>query len=154
MLKVLADRLMDSCLNKALDVANDWYKELSSNSRTSMYCTLMPKEVSLKHAISIYKNLGNMYFAENCFQEVSKILDLDGFVEEHYARNVPLHEVIYALILLRRQIWLYATQQALYDISDAYYLAESINRILLVFDYITYQIANKYAMIEEIKRKK
>lgn len=154
MLKVLADRLMNACLNNAPEVAEGWYKELSSNNRTSNYFALVPRQVALRHAESIYKNLGKMYFAENCYQEVCKTLDLDGFVEEHYARNVPLHELIYAVILLRRQIWLYATQQALYDISDGYYLTESVNRILLVFDYITFRIAERYAVIESVKHKK
>lgn len=144
MQRALADRLIDLCERNAEKIAEQWYKALSTNPRTTSY-RLMSKEGCLRHAISIFKNLGQMYFAENCDKAVSHILDVHGFVEDHFARAIPLDEIIYALILMRRHIWLHAESEALYNTSaDMIQAVDSINRVLLVFDYATYNMAHKY----------
>jgi hypothetical protein len=145
--RALADRLMDLCQRNAEEIAQLWYKSLSSNSRTPSY-QLMSKQGCLDHALSIYRNLGNMYFAEDCYKRVSQVMDIHGFAEDSFARGIPLNEVIYALILLRRHIWLYAESQAMYSTSsDMIQAVDSINRVLLVFDYATYNVASKYKEI-------
>jgi hypothetical protein len=65
---------------------------------------------------------------------------------ELYKRGVPIEDALYALILLRRRIWLYADSQAVFNTSpnDMYNCIESINRVLLIFDYITYIFSRKY----------
>lgn len=142
------DRLMDMCQRHAEPIAELWYKALCENSRTAA-CNSMPKESALRHGIAIYKNLEEMYFAENCFKAVEHVLDVDGFAEDFYARGIPLEEVIYALVLLRRHIWIYAEKEAIFqlDINDMYEAVGGINRILLIFDYANYIVARKYREI-------
>jgi 3-methyladenine DNA glycosylase/8-oxoguanine DNA glycosylase len=144
MYKVTIDRLMDMCTKHADKIAVLWYKSLSTNPRT-VTCREMPEEGALRHAVKIYQSMGEMFFADNCFQAVSRVLNVDGFAEDFYARGIPLEEVLYALILLRRHIWLYADVQVIFSTeTDLYFATESINRILLVFDYATYIVAHKY----------
>ena len=149
MRKALADNLMSMCAKHSEQMAEQWYQALSSNSRTASH-RMLPKPVCLRHAVSVYGNLGQMYFADNCYQTVGRILDVASFAEDHYARGVPLEEVLYALILMRRQIWLYAEFQALYNApEDMYELVQSINRTLLVFDYAAHITAQKYRDMTE-----
>ncbi len=146
----LSDKLMAFTTQHAHQIAEQWYKALSTNPRTQAYQS-MHKEACLRHAEFIYKNLGEMYFSQNVEQTVSRLLDVDGFVEDHFARNIPLEQVVYALILLRRHLWLFAEFQALYNgVDDMMQMIESVNRVLLVFDYATFTIVKKYRLMLKV----
>lgn len=144
MVQVLGDRLIDLCTRHADQMAEQWHYALISNPRTRSFKTL-DKAICQRHAIFIYKNLGQMYFAEDCHEAVSSSFDTVGFAEDYFARGVPLEEVIYALILMRRRIWLHSEQQSLYVTpEDMNEVVLSINRVLLVFDYASYFVASRY----------
>jgi hypothetical protein len=141
----LVDKLMTMSEQHADQIADSWYKALSTNSRTPAFASVS-RDGCLRHAVNIYKNLTMMYSADDCYQAVQHILDVGGFAEDFYARGIPLEEVIYALVLLRRHIWLYADSQAIFSPSvlDMYNAVDSINRICLVFDYAFYIVTRKY----------
>ena len=143
--KSMIDKLMDMCDRHAPQIAELWYKSLSTNPRTTG-CLVVPKEICIKHAQVIYKSIADMYFADDCFKAVEQTLDITGLVDTFFARGVPLEQVQYALILLRRHIWLYADSQMLFSPSvvDMTLAVDSINRILLVFDYASYYLARTY----------
>jgi len=143
--KAILDKLMDFCEFHAEQIAEQWYKALSTNPRT-INCRKLSRDSCLRHALYIYQNVEKAFLADDCYQEVEHILEVGGFVEFFYARGIPLEEMIYTLILLRRHIWLYADSQALFnlDVSDMYNAINSTTRILLVFDYATYIAAHKY----------
>jgi hypothetical protein len=145
MQKSMVDKLMDMCDRHASEIAQLWYKSLSTNPRTT-HCSAVPKELCLRHATELYKSIADMYFAEDCFKAVSQNLDISGFVDTFYARGVPLEDVQYALILLRRHIWLYADSQLIFNpsVADMSLALDSINRILLVFDYASYYLTRTY----------
>ncbi len=145
MRRPLADRLIDLCIRNADQIAEHWYHALVSNSRTHAYKS-MAKETCLRLATSMYKNLGKMYLSENPYQAVEQNLDVAGFVEDQFARGIPLKEIIYALILMRREIWFHSEEQSLFNVpEDMYELVVSVNRVLLLFDYATYIVVAKYA---------
>jgi hypothetical protein len=147
MTTALADRLMQFSANNSIQIAEQWYKAISSNTRTQAYSS-MHKESCIRHAEFIYKNLGKIYFSEKPESILAHLTDIDGFVEDHYARNIPLEQVIYAIILLRRHLWLYAESQALYNgADDMMQMVENLNRVLLVFDYFIFIAASKYRSI-------
>jgi hypothetical protein len=142
--KALTDRLMDLCSQNAEKIAEQWYKSVITNPRTPSFRSIS-KESCVRHATFIYKNLRRMYFADNPYQAVMRILDATGYAEEQYGRQIPLVEAIYALILVRRHVWLYAESAALFDTAaDMYPTLQSNNRILLLFDYAIYIVAEKY----------
>jgi hypothetical protein len=61
-----------------------------------------------------------------------------------------LHEATYALIMMRRHLWLYADMQAIYQTGfDFIQGIENINRTILIFDYATHLVSKKYL---EMKR--
>jgi hypothetical protein len=149
MQKAIVDKLMDFCELHGEKIAEHWYKALSTNPRTFAFRKL-PKDACLRHVMTIYTNMEHMFFAEDCYKAVEHVLDVGGFVEDFFARGIPIEEVIYALILARRHIWLYADAQALFDLNmtDMYNYVNSTNRILLVFDYATYITTRKYREME------
>jgi hypothetical protein len=147
MYRATADKLMQFCANNSTQIAEQWYKALSINTRTQGY-HLMQKETCMRHAEFIYKNLEKVYFAEKPEAVLTNLLDIDGFVEDHFARNVPLEQVIYAIILLRRHLWLFAESEALYNgVDELMQMTENLNRVLLVFDYLIYMVASKYRVM-------
>ena len=95
---------------------------------------------------SFYKNLKQMYFAKNPYEEVSQFLKRKRYVEVTCAEDIPLQEAIYALILMRRHIWLFSELQGLVSTTaiDMYQMVESINRVVLLFDYAIYTVAQQY----------
>jgi hypothetical protein len=145
MQKAIVDKLMDFCELHGEKIAEQWYKAFNTNPRT-VSCQKLPKAACLRHVMTLYQNMESMFFADDCYKAVEHVLDAGGFVEEFYARGIPLEEVVYALILARRHIWLYAEEQALFDLNmtDMYNYVNSTNRILLVFDYATYITTRKY----------
>ena len=136
--KALSDRLMDLCNQNAEQIAEQWYKSVITNNRTPSF-SHNPKESCLRHATFLYKNLRRMYFAENPYQEVLSIMDATGYAEEQYGRRIPLAEAIYALILMRRYVWLYAESSAFLippPICILYYKAPTGFYFYLITQYI------------------
>lgn len=145
--RAVADRLMDLCIQNAEKIAEQWHKSLITNPRTPKFVS-SPKESCIRHATFLYRNLRRMYFADIPFEEVALVMDATGYAEEQYARHIPLPEAIYALVLMRRHVWLYAESSAILNTAvDIYSTLQSINRILLLFDYAIYIVAEKYEKI-------
>jgi hypothetical protein len=142
--KALTDRLMDLCSQNTEKIGEQWYKSVITNPRTPSYRSIS-KESCMRHAIFIYKNLRRMYFADNPYQEVKRVLDATGYAEDQYSRRIPVAEAIYALILIRRHVWLYAESAALFNTAaDMYPTLQSNNRVLLLFDYAIYIVTERY----------
>lgn len=142
--RVFADKLLEFAQSRAKEIADQWYKAVGINPRTPSFRSL-PKEWCLSQAVSLYRELKEMYFSGDPYKSVLKFLDKMGYAEYLYAKGIPLTEAIYALIMMRRHIWLYAELQALYNTAaDMFQALDSINRTLLLFDYATYVVTQKY----------
>lgn len=148
--RVLADRLIDLCARHADQMAEHWYRVLVSNLRTKSFAAL-GSEACQRHAAHMYRNLGQMYLAEDPYQAVARNLDGTGLAEDCYGRGIPVEEVVYALILMRRQIWLHAESEALYVTpEDMNEVVVSINRVTLLFDYATYRTVARYRQMSRM----
>lgn len=144
MRRVLADRLIDLCARHADQMAEHWRRALISNPRTRSFAAV-PGEACQRHAVYLYKNLGRMYLAEDPYQAVVKHMDVTGLAEDLHGRGVPAEEAVYALILMRRQIWLHSEREALYVTpEDMNEVVISVNRVTLLFDYATYRMVARY----------
>jgi len=143
--RVMADKLLDLSQNHGKTIAEQWYKAVTTNPRTSSF-RKVPKDKLIAQAEAFFANLKQLYFSENPYREVQQFLERVGYVEYTYSLHIPLHENIYALIMMRRHIWLYAETQAMFNTSlDMWQAVESINRTLLLFDYTICILAQKYA---------
>lgn len=143
--RTVSDRLLDLCEYRAEEISKRWYKDVRGNPRNPSYRSL-PEERCIPQAVSLYKNLKQMYFAKNPYQEVLQFFERKRYAEVMYAEGVPLHEAIYALILMRRHIWLFAELHAVFSTAaiDLYQMVESVNRVVLLFDYAIYIVTQQY----------
>jgi uncharacterized membrane protein len=70
--------------------------------------------------------------------------------------NIPLSEVLYALILMRRHIWLYAEFQTIFiSAVEQKQAVDSLVRTILMFDYAITFVSHRYQELirEEIDEK-
>jgi len=123
-------------------IARSWAKDVRKNPRTASYHE-MPEERLTPLAMRFYDNFRQMFYAEKP-AEVSREF-FAQYAEEQYEAKVPLHEAIYALILMRRHIWLYAEFQVIFITAvEQKYAVDSLVRTILMFDYAITFISQRY----------
>lgn len=152
MSQALADKLLRLAKHRSKEIAEHWYTSVSKNPRTPSF-HFLPKETCVSMAELLYRELDTSYFSDNPQEAVLQLLDKTQFVKYVYAKNVPLPEAIYALIMMRRHIWLDAEQQAIFltpfDITQS---SDCINRVVLLFDYVIYNFSLSYHEMSKPKR--
>lgn len=143
MYEAYADKLLNFTAQHAIAIGQQWAKALQSSPRTRSYRKV--REFKLVNEGELfYKNLKRLFLDQNLYDVVTAYFT--KWAEDQYYENIPLDEAIYALIMLRRQMWLYAEFNVLFSTSlDQYQAADSINRTVLVTDYATLAIIKKYA---------
>jgi len=140
--RAFADKLLDLTERHAEEIARQWCKSVRTNPRTASYHSL-PEEESYSRAVSWYRNIRRVYLSENPYQEMLEYFT--KYAEATYAEGIPLHECVYALVIMRRHIWLFAELHALFISSvDLHQATESINRVVLLFDYAIFIVTQKY----------
>jgi hypothetical protein len=67
------------------------------------------------------------------------------YAQESYAMGILMDEAVYALILLRRHIWLYAEFQTIFSSGiDQRQALDTLSRTILLFDYAAYEVTKEY----------
>jgi hypothetical protein len=153
-----ATKLIEITERNATDIAKKWLKDVRSNPRTPAYQAL-PEDRALEHAVEFYSHFRALFCTEKPFQEAKKFFS--KYADERFTEGIPLHEALYALVLMRRHIWLYAEFQAIFITAvEQHQAVESLTRTILMFDYATYVLAERYEelmkreMNERVKAKK
>ena len=142
-MKAFADRLIDILGRHREEIALQWCKAIRTNPRTPSYHSLPANECA-QSAIDFYINLERIYFSRKPYSEVREYFT--EYAESMYTRDIPLHEAAYALIMMRRHMWLYADFQAPFLTSIEHYQAiETINKTIRIFDHGIYLLIQKYA---------
>jgi len=147
-MKAFADKLIEVLEANTKEISEQWSKAVSTNPRTPSYHSLNPDQY-VPHALFFYSNIRKLYFGDKSREEETKYFI--NFAEAMYKAAVPLHEVIYALMLMRRQIWLYADFNAVFVTTlDMHQAVESINRTILMFDHVIYSLSKRYGELAGI----
>ncbi len=142
-------KLIDLVETHAEPIARQWARNVRKNPFTPYYHS-MPEKDLVPQAVVFYENFRRL------FMEPKPVEASQGYftryAEESYRKGVPLHEALYALILMRRQIWLYAEFQVLFLTAVEQNLAvESITRTILMFDYAVYFISKRYRELMKLE---
>ena len=115
---------------------------MMKHDRTPSYHSL-PKDMVIEQGIDFYRLFRRMSLAENPYEEAKTFSW--KYAEDFYRKKIPLHEAIYALMLMRRNLWLYAEFQGTFVTAlEKQQAVESLNRTILMFDYVSYQVIEKY----------
>lgn len=146
-MKVFADRLINVLENHRREIAQQWCNAVRQNPRTTSFHNFSEEEL-LKRAGFFYKNLITMYFSEKPYTEVRKYFT--EYAEVSYRHKIPLHEALYALIMMRRHMWLFADfQEPFLSAMDHRQAVETINKTIRIFDHGVYIITQRYGEIAE-----
>ena len=146
-MKVFADRLVNVLENHRREIAQQWCKAVRQNPRTPAFNNFSEEEL-LKRGGFFYKNLIKMYFSEKPYTEVREYFS--EYAEVGFQNKIPLHELLYATILMRRHMWLYADFQAPFlSAMDHQQAVETINKTIRIFDHGIYIVTQKYGEFEK-----
>ncbi len=141
-MRAFADKLIDILGKHRNEIALQWCRSIRTNPRTPSFHSLKPDECA-ENALDFYKNLERIYFSEKPYTEVREY-----FVEyagSMYKHGIPLHEAAYALIMMRRHMWLYADFQAPFLTAIEHHQAvETINKTIRIFDHGLYLLIQTY----------
>jgi hypothetical protein len=137
-----AAKLIDLIEIKSENIARLWAADVMTHDRTLSY-HFLPKDMVTGQGADFYKLFRRMSIAEKPYEEAKTFSW--KYAQKFYKENIPLHEAIYALMLLRRNLWLYAEfQGTFFTALEKQQAVESLNRTILLFDYISYQVTEKY----------
>jgi hypothetical protein len=141
-MKALAAKLVDLTQTNAETIARQWAKDVKTNEKTYTYHEASEEKI-LREAKYFYNNFQMMFFNESPYEQAKEIFE--KYAEERYREGIPLHETLYALILMRRHMWLYAEFQSLFNVEVEHrHAVESLSRTILMFDYIMYVVTRQF----------
>jgi Histidine kinase N terminal. len=141
-MQAYAAKLIDLIELKAENIAKQWAADVMKHNRTPSY-SLLPLDRVIERGVNFYMLFRKMSLADIPF-EAAKTFSWK-YAEQCHGEKIPLHEAIYALILLRRHLWLYAEFQGTFVTAlQMHQAVESLNRTITMFDYVAYQVIEKY----------
>jgi len=148
-MKAYATKLIDLTESHAEKIAKQWARDVRTNSKTKAYHG-MAEEKIIRQATEFYCNFREMFFHDAPYERAESYFE--GYAAQRYGEGIPLHEAVYALILMRRHIWLYAEFQAIFITAVEHRQAvESLSRTILMFDYAMYVITRKYRELMKLE---
>ncbi len=137
-----SDKLINITSQNKEEMARRWARDVRTNRRTTSFQKLSEEECT-ELAVDYYIKLKDMYFDVPPYPEVDKFFS--RYAEKFFKMNIPLHEAVYALIMMRRHMWLYADFQAPFLTGmDHHQAVETINRTIRIFDHGIYIFIKKY----------
>ena len=141
-MQAYAAKLIDLIELKAENIAKQWATDVMKHNRTPSYSKLKQDRV-IERGGDFYRLFRQMSLAEVPY-EAAKTFSFK-YAKECYQEKIPLQEAVYALILLRRNLWLYAEFQGVFTTAlEQQQAVESLNRTILMYDYVSYQVIEKY----------
>ena len=144
-MKAFVGKLIDTTRHHSDQISREWARAVRANPRTPSYHSL-PEETCIRHAMGFYKNLRQMLFSEKPYNEVRDYFTT--YANERYKEEIPLHEAVYALIMMRRHLWLYADFQGPFLSGlDKDQAVGAINTTIRLFDHGIYLIIKTYGQL-------
>jgi len=138
-------KLLDLMANNSEAIARNWANDVIKNAKTPFYHYLNA-DYLIPQSADFYRRLSGVYALKNPYSAIHDCMS--KFAEKRFNEGVPLHEALYAIILMRRHIWLYAEFQAIFiTITEQHQALDSQTRTLLIFDYIAYVVTEKYVSL-------
>lgn len=145
-----ADKLLEVTERHAEKIAVQWCRAVTTNPHTPWFQAQKAEDCT-NFALDFYKNFRDVYFDKKPYKKLEKYFS--HYAEESFRKGVPMEEAIYALIMMRRHIWLFADFQALFLTAlDAHRAVETLNRTIRVFDQGVFIIIKRYRELEKAKK--
>ncbi|MFA6413292.1 MAG: hypothetical protein WCW53_11400 [Syntrophales bacterium] len=135
-------KLVNLIETHAEPIARQWARDVRKNPRTPSYHGI-PEDKLVPVGMKFYDNFKQMFFTDKPADTSQQYFA--RYAEEHHQRKIPLNEALYALIMMRRHIWLYAEFQAIFiSAVEQKQAVDSLVRTILMFDYAIFFISQRY----------
>jgi len=135
-------KLVNLIETHAEPIARQWARDVRKNPRTPSYHNI-PEDKLVPVGVKFYDNFKQMFFTDKPADTSQQYFA--RYAEEHHARNIPLNEALYSLIMMRRHIWLYAEFQTIFiSAVEQKQAVDSLVRTILMFDYAIFFISRRY----------
>jgi hypothetical protein len=151
-MKTYAIKYLELAEKHAEKIAARWAKDVKSNAKTPTYKTLDDEAITYQ-CVRFYQNFSKMFLDEKITDDVLRYFR--SYAQDSYAMGIPAKETIYALILMRRHIWLYAEFQTIFSSGiDQRQALDTLGRTILLFDYATYEVTKEYQELMKKEKSK
>ncbi len=151
-MKTYAIKYLELAEKHAEKIAARWAKDVKNNVKTPIYKSL-DEEAIICQCVRFYQNFSKMFIDEKITDDVLRYFR--SYAQESYAMGIPANETIYALILMRRHIWLYAEFQAIFSSGiDQRQALDTLGRTILLFDYASYEVTKEYQELMKKEKSK
>lgn len=152
-MKTYAIKYVELAEQHAGRMSKRWAMDVKNNARTKTFKELDEERI-INQGVKFYHNFSKMFAEEKISESALKYFRT--YAQESYAMGIPMDEAVYALILLRRHIWLYAEFQTIFSSGiDQRQALDTLSRTILIFDYAAYEVTREYQeLIKNGKGKK
>jgi hypothetical protein len=141
-MKTYAIKYVELADQHAEKMAKRWAMDVQNNARTKKYKELDEERIIFQ-GVKFYQNFSKMFADEKISENALKYFR--SYAQESFALGIPMDEAVYALILLRRHIWLYAEFQTIFSSAiDQRQALDTLSRTILLFDYAVYEVTKEY----------
>ena len=141
--RMLSDSLIGFVSEHASYVARLWLADVRSNRTTIRYMNLDP-EALLAECTTGLQLLGRWLEGESTEEEIRSFYHALG--AKRRVQGIEPHEMLSAVMLLKKQIWSYARSQGVWEQPvDAYRVMELQSRFAVFFDKAVYHLTKGFA---------
>ncbi len=139
---LISDALVSLVEERAEEISGRWLDVVRSSPSTPTYAAL-PKGLAQERAMAALSSFCSWLSGEGHGEEVAEFYRTLG--NQRREQGFTLHEVLSALTLLRREIWLFiGEREALVDLLEVYRAMELSRRVVLFFDKALYHTARGF----------
>lgn len=141
-MEYISDKLVELIEKNANQLSNNWLDDVQKHPHTPTYHTY-DEEKLYNRAFDVYSRLGQWISKETTKEDIYKHYLAMGI--QRRKEGFALSEVIQAMIITRRHIWLKVMSEGFLDSAlDMYKALELNNRVVLFFDRAIHFIALGY----------
>lgn len=147
---IIASRLINTIEKNAEIIAEKWADDVTTLPYTRSYWNV-PRDELIERASSVCRRMG--YFLSKRLPKEKLASFYRRMAQARRAEGYQVEEVVMALLLLKRHIWLFVLKEGLLDTSIA--LSQALvlnNRVVLYFDRAIYYVTQAYYELDEKER--
>jgi hypothetical protein len=138
----LSRKLIDLIEKNADELTRSWLENVRTHPDTLTYHTFDEKEL-YDRAYRVYSHIGKWVSRKTTSEDIARYYVPLG--RERREEGFQLSEVIYALVLTKRPLWLKVLSSGMLDtVLDHHNALELNNRVVLFFDRAIYYTARGY----------
>ncbi len=140
---VIATKLIKIIEKNSDIIADKWVDEVTTSPYTRSYWNVSREDLT-ERAANICQRIG--YFLGKRLPRERLASFYRRIGEARRAQGYEVEEVVMALLLLKRQIWLFVMQEGFLNVNlELYQALELNNRVVLYFDRAIYFVAQAYS---------